>query len=227
MNNERKAWEEQWALFKHTQGEPPAHEEIENLPMKQVVAAGAVDPLISRLLKAAEAPFIGGNHKPDDPSFHATSLLTSRSKSQTPVFEVGDILCLGPELVPRGSRPIFVYVLEVAPGEVTVLMFSPLAVPASQDEILTGIKSPEGLSVLSIWNSKKFPLLSLMKSWREMKADVVLIKDVRSLWQAIQAGDDCPEFLSSQVGRDQPVSLNDNRWDYFGEIGGALADIDA
>ena len=209
-------WEKHWASYQEARrvaedllGERKQASAPSDTSLTVSMSQGG-DPLISRLFDAVKTPYLFGQDFTGN--VHTASVATEEKRE---TFVEGDILQLSSEFTLTDERRLFIYVLSVSDEGIKVALFSPLSLPASREEIRTGIDT-EGLAVLQLWNTKLFSHFVLARSWRVEEADTSLQEDVRTLLQWEDEGGDLPDSLAERLGG-PVVSPLDVRWSYFEE----------
>ena len=216
MKNDRGRWEQEWKLYEELR-EVPMSEEVpegtaEEAGLDATVSVRKRSEMVENLWGAIDDPVSGGA------GFHAASSSMLADKLGKGGVKAGEVRHLVPELVPDMDREVHVLVLDEKDDEVLVAGFTPFSVPASSEELVTGL-DVEGLRVLALWNCRWLKRGTMERSWKvdvelgSLLADAVLLRGARMQDAPV------PEHLQDRVGP-EVVAPDDARWDYF-EKGGA------
>lgn len=129
------------------------------------------------------------------------NLVRASDKAAAVALERGEIRQLNPDLKPSWLRPVLVLLLTVdAERQRTLAIpFGPLAKPAFQSELSTGIED-ESLAVLSVWNAMWLPAELAARSWVVEHASPELLADIESLRTALVNKQNPPATLAERTG---------------------------
>ena len=222
MASDRGRWEQEWKLYEELRGVPLSEEVPEGAPD----AAAGLEGTVSMRKRSEAGERLWGAI--DEPGGGGADFLTASSSMLAEKLgkggvKAGEVRHLAPELVPDMDREVFVLILEENGGEVLVAGFTPFSLPASSEELLTGVDM-EGLRVLALWNCRWLKRGMVERSW---KVDVELgslAADGAALREARMKDEPVPVHLADRVGP-EVVAPDDPRWDYFEKEGAYLVRI--
>jgi hypothetical protein len=125
----------------------------------------------------------------------------------------GEVVQVDPTLNIDWRRPVFVMITESDGDPVTVMPFSPLPIPATDGELLTGFDE-EGLEVLCVWNITQIPRRSLDRHLKITQADESLVNDATALLNGLQHRQQISPELRNRIGP-LPIRLSDEKQNYL------------
>jgi hypothetical protein len=128
-------------------------------------------------------------------------LVSASDKAAAVSLARGEIRQLNPDLKPAWLRPVIVLLLSVDAERQRVLAvpFGPLAKPAFQSELSSGI-ADESLAVLCVWNAVWLPMDLAARSWVVDHAADSLLTDIETLRSALANKQTPPESLITRIG---------------------------
>ena len=222
-DEQRRRWEQEWDLFQALnvpeQGTPA---DVAKTTGWNTVSALAGDPRLRALLAPLEMPRSPAAGS-DGPDFHtASSAAVGRLLGRGQTLNAGTIVQLAGG--DRAWRPVFLLVIEALDDErVTVVAFSPFSIPASEEELETGI-DVDGLRVLALWSRRTVPVGRLREIWKVHENTGKLAEEVLELRAAVRAGAPPPEHLKDRLGSAN-LAPDDPRWAYFDMLDDLLAGV--
>lgn len=223
-----REWAAEWAMHQALASKPAAQPQTPPALDPSTAASLTVSSKFSpsaMMLRQLEAAIV-----PDDARRAldaGLNLVRASEKSAAVALQRGEIRQLNPDLKPSWLRPVLVLLLTVDQERQRALVvpFGPLARPAFQSELSTGIED-ESLAVLSVWNAVWLPADLAARSWVVEQASASLLTDIESLRAALVNKQNPPESLADRVG---PPLLHptDPRQSYVDSEESLLEDLNA
>ena len=151
----------------------------------------------------------------DPQPFRPSSTRTSPYAKDFKISPVslGEILLLGPGVLPCATRPVYLAVLAArGPGRWWVAPYGAFTVPATPGELLTQ-RSDYPLRVLCVWNSQEVGEGQLKRAWLAGSMTDKEIQESQAVFSHVSTGAALPGDLRERVG--PPIFQEDDpRWDY-------------